>query len=284
MPPVCPALVFASDRGEIETVLLAPGTLRIGAASQNGLVLDQTEPEHVEILRSERTLELALCAGEALVNGSAVERSELYPGDVIDLNGRRLYVSLKASEEADEAELPPLSQGAALREAQQVGAQSSAWENRIKGLRALAESTCQTDDFEVLMEQAAEILLALFGGTRSLCVLFEEDGRNPIYSVERSIEGVAALGGDEESGSQGFVEAIVSQAHAGGAVSEISHEDSEGEPSRGLAALMSSGQQSLGLLFVERSDDPPSAEGADGDLLALMASVISRPIKDLLSS
>lgn len=113
--------------------------------------------------------------------------------------------------------------------------------------RQLSDDVREEPDFERLLERLALAFLDVFAADRAVAVLFEEDGKNPLLTVERSRDG-------SHQGA-GVAPEIVERCLQAGTVIRVAGGD---QPLDGLAAPLLTGERALGLLYFERRAAPAS--------------------------
>jgi len=127
--------------------------------------------------------------------------------------------------------------------------------------RQLSDELTGEQDFEVLLERIAVGFLELFDADRAVTILFEEDGRNPLLTVERCREGT-----DEGAG---IAQEIVDRCLQVRSVLRVSGGH---EGLGGLAAPLLSDGRALGMLYFERvTSQGQPFEAEDVHLMALIA-------------
>lgn len=146
--------------------------------------------------------------------------------------------------------------------------------------RQLSDDVRSEPDFERLLERLALAFLDVFAADRAVAVLFEEDGKNPLLTVERSREG-----GDAPSGA-GIAPEIVERCLQAGTVIRVTGGE---QGLDGLAAPLLGGERALGLLYFERPVAPREAgtsealELEDVHLMGLLANQAALVIAPLVS-
>jgi hypothetical protein len=138
--------------------------------------------------------------------------------------------------------------------------------------RLLSDEIMPQDDFEAILERIAESFLEIFSAERAVTILFEEDGRNPLLTVERRRSGT-----DDGAGvAQEIIDRCLqvrSVIRVTGGMSGLA----------GLAApLIARGNRALGLLYFERNTSENALDADDVHLMALLTNVISLVIAPLI--
>ena len=134
-------------------------------------------------------------------------------------------------------------------------------ERRIARARQLSEEMHTEDDFEVILERVALGFLDVFGADRAVTILFEEDGRNPLLTVERRRDGT-----DEGTGvAQEIVDRCLQ-------VRTVVRVAGGHQGLGGLAApLLSRSGKALGMLYFERvTAGGEPLDATDGHLMSML--------------
>jgi hypothetical protein len=145
-------------------------------------------------------------------------------------------------------------------------------ERQLQRARQLSDEMLQEDDFERILEHIALGFIDIFAADRAVTVLFEEDGRNPLLTVERRRDGT-------DDGT-GVAQEIVDRCLQVRTVVRIAGGH---QGLGGLATPLLSRGKAVGLLYFERttgSDQPLDA--ADVHLMAMLANQAAVVIAPLL--
>lgn len=144
-------------------------------------------------------------------------------------------------------------------------------ERQLARARQLSDEMLLEDDFEVIFEQVALGFLDIFAADRAVTVLFEEDGRNPLLTVERRRDGT-------DDGT-GVAQEIVDRCLQVRSVIKIAGGH---QGLGGLAAPLLSKGKAVGLLYFERMTAGGQAlDAADVHLMAMLsnqAAVVIAPL------
>lgn len=134
-------------------------------------------------------------------------------------------------------------------------------EKQLQRARQLSDEMLTEDDFEVILEHIALGFLDVFAADRAVTVLFEEDGRNPLLTVERRRDGT-------DDGT-GVAQEIVDRCLQVRSVIKIAGGH---QGLGGLAAPLLSKGKAVGLLYFERmTASGPALDSADVHLMAILA-------------
>ncbi len=144
-------------------------------------------------------------------------------------------------------------------------------ERQLARARQLSDEMLLEDDFEVIFEQVALGFLDIFTADRAVTVLFEEDGRNPLLTVERRRDGT-------DDGT-GVAQEIVDRCLQVRSVIKIAGGH---QGLGGLAAPLLSRGKAVGLLYFERMTAGGQAlDATDVHLMAMLsnqAAVVIAPL------
>ncbi|MBL4848146.1 MAG: FHA domain-containing protein [Planctomycetes bacterium] len=305
------SLVFPGSDGQPLVFPIPEGTVALGRAADNDLVLDDAsiEPHQVVLTRTGDRLELrGLFAGTTKVNGTESQKVQLKPGDVITLGDVKLRLMKVAGSKGSgglkrgqttrlgrasstssrrtraSQEDPPTRTGTegsrqTTRQDPQDDAEGRrARERDARRARALArarqlsDEIMHEDDFEVVFERLAGGFLDVFAADRAVTVLFEEDGINPLMVVERRRDGTAE--------GTGIAQEIISRCLQVRSVIRVA---GGYQGLGGLAAPLLTESRALGMLYFERVSTPGSPLGADDvHLMALLTNIASLKIAPLV--
>jgi hypothetical protein len=137
----------------------------------------------------------------------------------------------------------------------------------------LSDEMMVQDDFEELLEQVAISFLDIFSADRAVAVLFEEDGRNPLMTVERLRDGT----GEGAGVAQEIIDRCLqvrSVIRVADAASGLS----------GLAApLIAQASRTLGLLYFERQTAGRPLDADEVHLMAMITNTASLIIEPLVT-
>lgn len=169
---------------------------------------------------------------------------------------------------APDAEAPP---AAALEELRALQDRDARRERQLARARQVSDEMLLEDDFEVILEHIALGFLDVFAADRAVTVLFEEDGRNPLLTVERRRDGT-------DDGT-GVAQEIVDRCLQVRSVIKIAGGH---QGLGGLAAPLLSKGKAVGLLYFERMTASGQAlDAADVHLMAMLsnqAAVVIAPL------
>lgn len=144
-------------------------------------------------------------------------------------------------------------------------------ERQLARARQLSDEMLLEDDFELILEKVALGFLEIFAADRAVTVLFEEDGRNPLLTVERRRDGT-------DDGT-GVAQEIVDRCLQVRSVIKIAGGH---QGLGGLAAPLLSKGKAVGLLYFERTTAGGQALDAfDVHLMAMLsnqAAVVIAPL------
>lgn len=145
-------------------------------------------------------------------------------------------------------------------------------ERTLARARQLSDEMLVPDDFEVLLERIAIAFLDIFAADRAVTVLFEEDGRNPLLTVERRRDGT-----DEGAGvAQEIVDRVLQ-------VRSVVRIAGGHQGLGGLAAPLITKGKALGLLYFERTTGSgPPLDASDVHLMAMITNEAALVIAPLV--
>lgn len=170
-----------------------------------------------------------------------------------------------------EAPAPTAAPPGAVDELRAVQEREARRERQLQRARQLSDEMLLEDDFEVILEQIALGFLDIFAADRAVTVLFEEDGRNPLLTVERRRDGT-------DDGT-GVAQEIVDRCLQVRSVIKIAGGH---QGLGGLAAPLLSKGKAVGLLYFERTTAAGQAlDAVDVHLMALLsnqAAVVIAPL------
>jgi hypothetical protein len=304
-----PSLVYPSARG-VAIYPLREGASTIGRARDNDLVLSNptVSEHHAVVIRDGDKMTIRdMLSGRTFVNETLAKSGELKPGDVLRLGEVRLRVlyaapqaptNLSISQGHPVPEPPPgvpLSSSGQFRTfpAKQPETQTPepaprpvSESGRLSGragskslarARQLSDEVHIEEDLEKLLARVANGFLEVFDADRGVCLLLEEDGRNPLLTVERRKTG-------SEEGT-GVAREIIERSLQARTVVRIPPPGGDRRaPGGGFAAPLISGGKALGLLFFERSDQGAPFDADDVHLMAMIANQVSLAVAKLLAS
>lgn len=146
-------------------------------------------------------------------------------------------------------------------------------ERTLARARQLSDELLVPDDFEVLLERIAVAFLEIFTADRAVTVLFEEDGRNPLLTVERRRDGT-----DEGAGvAQEIVDRVLQ-------VRSVVRIAGGHQGLGGLAAPLITRGKALGLLYFERTTGSgPPLDASDVHLMAMITNEAALVIAPLVN-
>lgn len=146
-------------------------------------------------------------------------------------------------------------------------------ERTLARARQLSDELLVPDDFEVLLERIAVAFLDIFSADRAVTVLFEEDGRNPLLTVERRRDGT-----DEGAGvAQEIVDRVLQ-------VRSVVRIAGGHQGLGGLAAPLITRGKALGLLYFERTTaGGPPLDASDVHLMAMITNEAALVIAPLVN-
>jgi pSer/pThr/pTyr-binding forkhead associated (FHA) protein len=306
------SLVFGDADGHPVVYAIPAGTTTVGSATDNDVILPSksVSPHQIVIIRDGDELSLQdLFAGETRVNDEVRRNGALKVGDVLRLGDVKIRVIRMRETQALSRNRPATRRlrlsGAQPRTPRIPEAQPEtpkvpfrtvsaptptpapvtpdevllARERDARRARALARARQLSDemliqdDFEELLERIAGAFLDIFSADRAVTVLFEEDGRNPLMTVER-----LRTGTDEGAGvAQEIIDRCLqvrSVVRVADGVSGVS----------GLAApLIANASRALGLLYFERQTAGKPLDADEVHLMAMLTNTASLVIKPLVT-
>jgi hypothetical protein len=302
------SLIYPSPRG-VAIHALKPGTTTIGRAADNDLVLADTTvaDHHVVMIREGDRLALRdLLSGKTFVNEIAARGGELKPGDVVRMGEARVRVAYAApgtgsgltaslgpapgaasppgpatsrltpvpAPSASEPDTPSRSSDAGARMARERDARRS---KALARTRQLSDEVVVETDIEALLKRIAVAFVEIFDADRGVCLLLEEDGRNPLLTVEKRKDG-------SEEGA-GVAREIIDTCLKARTVVRIPPPGGDKRsPGGGFAAPLISGGKAIGLLFFERGERGAPFEADDVHLMALITNQTSFAVARILAS
>lgn len=278
---VSPALLYYDNDGEMQSTLLLTSPIRLGSETTNEIIHPELEPAHAEIDIEKDLIAVRSTGGLITVNEERVDQAVLRPGDQIRLGGTLFCLALKAHATKLDRIWQAVPGTAPPPQPESDGVVEEELRERILELRELAVRLNSAKDFEPLLEAAAEGLLEMFSALRAFCVLFEEDGKNPIFTVERYRYDNER---DEEDTSAQIDEGLMAQTLRERTVVtvELAPDKHRPTPREAMAAPILYDQRALGLVYLDRSSRTESRRQVDEDLLAIVAQFLVRPIRELL--
>lgn len=142
----------------------------------------------------------------------------------------------------------------------------------IARARQLSEEMLIDDDFEVILERIALAFLEIFAADRGVTVLLEEDGRNPLLTVERRRDGT-----DEGAGvAQEIIDRCLQ-------VRSVIRVAGGHQGLGGLAAPLLSKGKAVGLLYFERTTaGGPPIDASDVHLMGMLTNQAALVIAPLV--
>jgi transcriptional regulator with GAF, ATPase, and Fis domain len=200
----------------------------------------------------------------------SVERS------AASLDVRAILAERRAPEEplapesaARRSSVPAAGDGAlARRRAAELG-------KALHEIRSLTDQIVREGDFEILLERVASAFLDIFEADRGVCVLFEEDGRNPLLTVERQ-----RSGSEEGAGISRKVIDRVLEARTVIRVNAVTPDGAEGV---GFASPLLSETRPLGVLYFERAQASLGTIAADElHFIGIISNCVALAIRSLL--
>src|SRR5581483_555910 len=187
---------------------LKQGTTTVGRAADNDLALpDPSVADHHALLvrEGDRLTLRDLLVGKTWINETASRGGEVKPGDVVRLGEVRVRVAYSAPGTGSgvhptmgpqtarltpppvptpsEPETPSRSTRTDLgdRMARERDARRS---KALARTRQLSDEVVVETDIEALLKRIAVGFVEIFDADRGVCLLLEEDGRNPLLTVE----------------------------------------------------------------------------------------------------
>lgn len=296
------SLIYPSARG-VGFHPLKQGTTTVGRAPENDLVLpDASVAEHHALLiREGDKLTLRdLLVGKTWVNENPQRGGELKPGDVVRLGDVRVRVAFSAPTgsgshpsagpstarlklpepiappASTEPETPSRSTSTDLggRLARERDARRS---KALARTRQLSDEVVVENDIEALLKRIAVGFVEIFDADRGVCLLLEEDGRNPLLTVEKRKDG-------SEEGTGVAREIIDTSLQARTVVRIPPPGGDKRSPGGGFAAPLISGGKAIGLLFFERGERGAPFEADDVHLMALITNQTAFAVARILAS
>jgi hypothetical protein len=144
-------------------------------------------------------------------------------------------------------------------------------------VRQLSDEVLVETDIEALLKRVAIGFVDIFDADRGVCLLLEEDGRNPLLTVEKRKDG-------SEEGTGVAREIIERSLQARTVVRVPPPGGDKRAPGGGFASPLLSKGKALGLLFFERAGDRGAPfDGDDVHLMALIANQVSLAVAWLLA-
>ncbi|MBI3722883.1 FHA domain-containing protein [bacterium] len=306
-----PSLIYPSSKG-VTIHALREGSTTIGRAADNDLALsDKSVAEHhaVIVREGDRISLRDLLSGKTFVNEVAAKGGELKPGDVLRLGEIRVRVAYAAPAlsgptgtrritpssnpalpalgsapapartptgsyapmSAETRRITATEDGAALRE------RDARRSKALSRLHQLSDEVAVEDDLEKLLKRIAQGFVEIFDADRGVCLLLEEDGRNPLLTVEKRKEG-------SEEGTGVAVEIIEKTLQARAVVRIAGPGGDRRSPGGGLAAPLISWSKALGLLFFERGERGAPFEADDVHMMAIITNQVTLAVARLLAS
>lgn len=168
---------------------------------------------------------------------------------------------------------PPSREQRVLEEESRLARERDARRARaLAKARQLGDELMSQDDFEVILERIAVSFLDVFTADRAVTLLFEEDGRNPLLTIERRRDGT-----DEGTGvAQEIIDRCLQ-------VRSVVRVAGGMEGMGGLAAPLVVRGRALGLLYFERSlGNPHQLDADDVHLMAMLTNLASLLIAPLV--
>jgi Inner membrane component of T3SS, cytoplasmic domain/GAF domain len=294
------SLVYPSSRG-VTIHPLRQGATTIGRGIDNDLILlDGSVTDHhaVVIREGDKVLLRDLLSGKTFVNDGETAGTELKPGDVMrfgEVKVRILYAvpptpsgthpapPLPArSGPGTTARLgPTLSEDTPSRGLDVSGRLAKERDARrsktLARARQLSDEVVIENDVEALLKRVAIGFVDVFDADRGVCLLLEEDGRNPLLTVEKRKDG-------SEEGTGVAREIIDTCLRARSVVRIPPPGGDKRSPGGGFAAPLISGGKAIGLLFFERSERGAPFEADDVHLMAIITNEVAFAVARLLAS
>jgi len=281
------SLVYPSTRG-VTIHPLKQGATTIGRAADNDLILlDATVQEHqaVVIREGDKVILRDLLAGRTFINDLETTGGELKPGDVMrfgEVKVRILYAVPPAGTgtypkvpvTAPTPDETPSRTDIGGRMARERDARRS---KALARTRLLSDEVAQETDIESLLKRVATGFVDVFDADRGVCLLLEEDGRNPLLTVEKRKDG-------SEEGTGVAREIIDTCLQARTVVRIPPPGGDKRSPGGGFAAPLISGGKALGLLFFERGEKGAPFEADDVHLMAIITNEVAFAVAKLLAS
>ena len=304
------SLIYPSSRG-VAIHPLKQGSTTVGRAAENDLVLaDPTVAEHhaLVIREGDKLMLRDLLVGKTWVNETPQKGGELKPGDVVRLGDVRVRVAFAAAGTGSGSH-PTASPGpstARLSRSADLGAPAPPPETdtpsratksqtstdlggrlarerdarRSKALartRQLSDEVVVETDIELLLKRIAVGFVEIFDADRGVCLLLEEDGRNPLLTVEKRKDG-------SEEGTGVAREIIDTSLQARTVVRIPPPGGDKRSPGGGFAAPLISGGKAIGLLFFERGERGAPFEADDVHLMALITNQTAFAVAKILAA
>ncbi len=283
------SLIHPSATGGIAIHPLKEGTTTLGRASDNDLVLgDASVAEHHAVLirDRERLVLRDLLSGRTFVNDAPSKGGEIRPGDVIRLGEARVRVAYSAPGSGVHPAQPKPTSTTAKRPPDESPSTDSggrlARERDARRAKALARTRQLSDevvvetDVEALLKRIAVGFIEVFDADRGVCLLLEEDGRNPLLTVEKRKDG-------SEEGTGVAREIIDTCLRARTVVRIPPPGGDKRSPGGGFAAPLIADGKAIGLLFFEREERGGPFEADDVHLMALITNQTAFAVARLLA-
>jgi hypothetical protein len=310
------SLIYPSPRGVAIHPLRDGATTLGRATDNDVVLGEGSVAEHhAVIIRDKDRVSLRdLLSGRTFVNEAPARGGELKPGDVVRLGEVRVRVAYSAPQAPagpgvtpGSSSRPASAQAGAPRPATQVfqptgsgrhvaasagepetpsrGTDSGARMARerdarrskaLSRVRQLSDEVLVESDIEGLLKRIAVGFVEIFDAERGVCLLLEEDGRNPLLTVEKRKDG-------SEEGT-GVAREIIERSLQARTVVRIPPPGGDKrDPGGGFAAPLISGGKALGLLFFERGSLAAPFDGDDVHLMAIITNQVSLAVARLLS-
>jgi hypothetical protein len=294
------SLVYPSARG-VAFHSLKEGTTTLGRAQDNDLTLTDASvaEHHALVIREGDKISLRdLLAGKTWINETPARGGELKPGDVLKLGEVRVRIAYAApgcssagpasgsfskalldkpivdAETPTRTSRPDTRTDLGDRMARERDARRS---KALARTRQLSDEICVEQDIEGLLKRIAVGFVEIFDADRGVCLLLEEDGRNPLLTVEKRKDG-------SEEGT-GVAREIIDTALQARSVVRIPPPGGDKRaPGGGFAAPLISGGKATGLLFFERGERGAPFEADDVHLMAIITNQTAVAVAQLLAS
>jgi pSer/pThr/pTyr-binding forkhead associated (FHA) protein len=283
------SLIHPSATGGVAIHPLKEGTTTLGRASDNDLVLGDASvaDHHAVLIRDRERLVLRdLLSGKTFVNDAPSKGGEIRPGDVIRLGEVRVRVAYSASGSGSHPALQPRPSSTDKRPSDEGPTSDSgsrlARERDARRAKALARTRQLSDeavletDVEDLLKRIAVGFIEVFDADRGVCLLLEEDGRNPLLTVEKRKDG-------SEEGTGVAREIIDTCLRARTVVRIPPPGGDKRSPGGGFAAPLIADGKAIGLLFFEREERGGPFEADDVHLMALITNQTAFAVAKLLA-
>lgn len=284
---VFPALLYKDSKKGLKTLLLTKRSTTLGSSPGNDLIVPGTSSKHALIEVNDSVIEFKAFEGaKTILNGRLVQHSVLQPGDTLKCANTWLAVALKAKEGSRSSPWPSFRD----QHPKSQGALPETFLDRFKALNEYHKQLSNHfEDEQKLMSLTAEWFIENMAAVHSFCVLFEEDGENPVALEFRNLPGYEASEADHqdtktEAARLEVDENILSQVQELKVPVKISRDLNNGQdPRQGLAVPLIHQGALNSLIYFERLADDKPIDEIDEILSVLLAQLLVYPVSHLLA-